>query len=53
MTTRSPKQHFKEADGEERLSILLDEASFQEPGALATHQSTDFGMAEQRYPGDG
>lgn len=37
----------------ERLSILLDEASFQELGALATHQNTDFGMAEQRFPGDG
>ena len=37
----------------ERLSILLDEASFQELGALATHKTTDFGMADQRYPGDG
>ena len=48
------KQHFKgKLTARERLSILLDEASFQELGALATHQSTDFGMAEQRYPGDG
>lgn len=37
----------------ERLAILLDEASFQELGALATHQCTDFGMADQRVPGDG
>lgn len=37
----------------ERLSILLDEGSFQELGALATHQNTDFGMSERRYPGDG
>ena len=37
----------------ERLSILLDEGSFQELGALATHQNTDFGMGESRYPGDG
>ncbi|MBK8460850.1 MAG: methylmalonyl-CoA carboxyltransferase, partial [Micropruina sp.] len=28
----------------ERLAILLDEGSFQELGALATHQSSDFGM---------
>lgn len=27
----------------ERLSILLDEGSFQELGALATHNLTDFG----------
>ncbi|WP_342371958.1 carboxyl transferase domain-containing protein [Propioniciclava soli] len=37
----------------ERLSILLDEASFQELGALATHHATDFGMDAHRYPKDG
>jgi acetyl-CoA carboxylase carboxyltransferase component len=37
----------------ERLSYLLDEGSFQEIGALATHDCTDFGMADKRYPGDG
>jgi acetyl-CoA carboxylase carboxyltransferase component len=37
----------------ERLGLLLDEGSFQELGTLATHQITTFGMAEQRYPGDG
>ena len=37
----------------ERLALLLDEDSFQELGALATHNCVDFGMAEQRYPGDG
>jgi acetyl-CoA carboxylase carboxyltransferase component len=37
----------------ERLALLLDEHSFQEIGALATHTCTDFGMAGQRYPGDG
>jgi len=37
----------------ERLAILLDEGSFQELGALATHQSTDFGMDKLRFPGDG
>lgn len=37
----------------ERLAILLDEASFQELGALATHNISDFGMAERRVPGDG
>jgi acetyl-CoA carboxylase carboxyltransferase component len=37
----------------ERLALLLDEGSFQELGALATHNCVDFGMAEQRFPGDG
>ena len=37
----------------ERLAILLDEASFQELGALATHHNTEFGMDAHRYPGDG
>ncbi|HMR47734.1 MAG TPA: acyl-CoA carboxylase subunit beta [Arachnia sp.] len=51
---RIDAQHAKgKLTARERLSILLDEASFQELGALATHQTTDFGMAEQRFPGDG
>ena len=37
----------------ERLAILLDEGSFQELGALATHQSSEFGMDKLRFPGDG
>lgn len=37
----------------ERLAILLDEASFQELGALATHNTTDFGMGDKKFPGDG
>lgn len=37
----------------ERLAILLDEGSFQEFGALATHQNTEFGIDRQRFPGDG
>ena len=37
----------------ERLALLLDDGSFQEMGALATHDETEFGLADQRYPGDG
>jgi acetyl-CoA carboxylase carboxyltransferase component len=37
----------------ERLALLLDDASFQEMGALAKHHETDFGLGEQRHPGDG
>lgn len=37
----------------ERLALLLDDGSFQEMGALATHDGTDFGLGGHRYPGDG
>lgn len=37
----------------ERLEYLVDPGSFQELGALATHQITDFGMADKRFLGDG
>jgi acetyl-CoA carboxylase carboxyltransferase component len=37
----------------ERLALLLDDGSFQELGALATHNQTEFGLGDQRYPGDG
>jgi acetyl-CoA carboxylase carboxyltransferase component len=37
----------------ERLALLLDDGSFQEMGALATHNKSEFGLADQRYPGDG
>ncbi len=37
----------------ERLELLLDPGSFLEIDQLVVHQSHDFGMAEQRIPGDG
>ena len=37
----------------ERIDLLLDPGSFVEIDALVTHRCTDFGMAEQRIPGDG
>lgn len=52
--SRVEAQHAKgKLTARERLSILCDEASFQELGALATHHTTDFSMGEHRYPGDG
>ncbi len=51
---RIEAQHAKgKLTARERLSILLDEASFQELGALATHHNTDFGMDAHKFPGDG
>ncbi len=37
----------------ERLTLLLDEGSFQEIGAFVTHSSNDFGLEKQRFLGDG
>jgi len=36
----------------ERIGLLLDTGSFNELGAFITHRATDFGLAEQQYPGD-
>ena len=51
---RIEQQHARgKLTARERLALLLDEGSFQEFGALATHNVTEFGLADQRYPGDG
>lgn len=51
---RIEQQHERgKLSARERLALLLDADSFQELGALASHNVTDFGMADQRFPGDG
>jgi propionyl-CoA carboxylase beta chain len=37
----------------ERIALLLDEGTFQELDKFVTHQCVDFGMEQQRPPGDG
>ena len=37
----------------ERIELLLDQDSFEETDMFAEHRCVDFGMAEQRVPGDG
>jgi acetyl-CoA carboxylase carboxyltransferase component len=37
----------------ERLTLLLDEGSFQELDMFVTHQATEFGLDKHRYLGDG
>src|SRR3982075_3121031 len=37
----------------ERIDFLLEETPFEEPDKLVTHRSNDFGMAEQKFYGDG
>src|ERR1043165_688753 len=47
-------QHKKgKLTARERLTLLLDEGSFQETGTLVTHRSRDFGMENEVYLGDG
>ena len=51
---RIERQHSqKKLTARERIAYLLDEGSFEEMGALVTHRTTDFGMASQKYYGDG
>ena len=51
---RIDAQHAKgKLTARERIEILLDENSFVELDAFVTHRSTDFGLGEQKYLGDG
>ena len=51
---RIAAQHSKgRLTARERLTVLLDEGSFEEVDAFVEHNATEFGMAEQRIPGDG
>ena len=51
---RIEKQHQQgKLTARERISLLLDEGSFQEIGMFITHRSTSFGLENQLIPGDG
>src|SRR5262249_306401 len=51
---RREKQHKEgKMSARERIEFLLDEGTFEETDKLVTHRCTDFGMAEQKYYGDG
>src|SRR5579885_3176492 len=51
---RRERQHKEgKMSARERIEFLLDEGAFEETDKLVTHRSTDFGMAEQKYYGDG
>src|SRR5688572_17576544 len=51
---RIDAQHAKgKLTARERLEVLLDAGSFEEWDMFVEHRSTEFGMAEQRVPGDG
>lgn len=51
---RRERQHKEgKLSARERVDLLLDEGTFEELDRFVEHQCTDFGMAEQRIPGDG
>jgi propionyl-CoA carboxylase beta chain len=51
---RIAAQHAKgKLSARERIDLLLDEDSFEEFDMFVEHRSHDFGMEEQRIPGDG
>ncbi|MGD8896510.1 MAG: acyl-CoA carboxylase subunit beta [Acidobacteriota bacterium] len=51
---RRERQHREgKLTARERVEILLDEGSFEELDQLVEHRCLDFGMADQRVPGDG
>jgi propionyl-CoA carboxylase beta chain len=51
---RVAQQHKKgKLTARERLDLLLDEGSFVELDRFVTHRSTDFGLDQQVFPGDG
>ena len=51
---RIDAQHAKgKLTARERIALLLDEGSFEEWDMFVEHRSHDFGMENQRIPGDG
>ncbi|WGK93880.1 MULTISPECIES: acyl-CoA carboxylase subunit beta [Flavobacterium] len=51
---RIAKQHSnKKLTARERIDYLLDEGTFEEIGMLVTHRTTDFGIENEVYLGDG
>lgn len=51
---RIKAQHKKgKLTARERLDLLLDDGSFNEIGKLVTHRTSDFGLDNEKYFGDG
>ena len=51
---RIEKQHAKgKLTARERIEILIDEGTFEELDMFVEHRAVDFGMEEQKIPGDG
>lgn len=53
-TDRIKSQHEKgKLTARERIQLLVDEGTFQEVDMFVKHRSADFGLENQKYPGDG
>ena len=51
---RRKRQHdASKLTARERIHFLLDEGSFEELDKFVEHRCADFGMADQKFPGDG
>ncbi len=51
---RVERQHtWGKLTARERIDLLVDPGSFVEMGAFVTHRSTEFGLADQHFLGDG
>ncbi|MGA3325619.1 MAG: carboxyl transferase domain-containing protein [Terriglobia bacterium] len=51
---RRAREHAEgKLSARERIILLFDEGSFEEIDKLVEHRCQDFGMAQQRIPGDG
>jgi propionyl-CoA carboxylase beta chain len=51
---RIDKQHQQgKLTARERVTLLLDEGSFNEIGQFVEHRATTFGLDKQQFPGDG
>src|ERR1700674_4497711 len=51
---RRERQHQEgKLSARERIELLLDEGTFEELDKFVRHHCRDFGMEEQRPPGDG
>src|SRR6059058_6297503 len=51
---RIESQHRKgKLTARERIELLLDEGTFEEWDMFVEHRCTDFGMADNKVPGDG
>lgn len=51
---RIERQHSQgKLTARERITLLLDEGSFQEIGQFVEHRSTSFGLEKNKIPGDG
>src|SRR5215216_7053716 len=52
-TERIDAQHKKgRLTARERIDLLLDKGSFREIDAFVVHRTNDFGLDQQKYPGD-